>query len=427
MISHAYGPHDLATLMKNLGLKPAFDARHHQLMDFVNVFKTDLPGFAAEVSNHEDLPLIEEVANRIRTGFDHVVLFGTGGSSLGAQAAFAAGRYRSLKGPVSHTPVIHTPDSLDPNEMELLFKTLPPRRTHILVISKSGTTAETLAQLLVTRAWLEDHIAASDLSSHFTFITEPGARPLRHYGEKLGSVILDHPTTIGGRFSVLSVVGMLPVAIAGLDPIAFRTGAYAMLKMLLTSPAEAMPLEGAALIHTLADALSMSETLLMPYADCLRPFTRWHGQLWAESLGKDGKGITPIRAIGPVDQHSQLQLFMDGPNKRSITLISVPNYGNGPKIAAESARSVGLDYMANRTIGDTVSCQARATGSALRARARIVRDITIDAIDEKTLGGLFMSFMLETVLTAHLLHVDAYDQPAVEDGKILTRDYLKDL
>jgi len=422
MITHAYGELSLEDLMQREGLSAAFATRQQKLADFLPTFLNGLPGFAARAGETADLAALQQAVSRIQSDFTDVLVFGTGGSSLGAQAAMGLVRYRPHSG-----VTIHTPDSLDPFEMERLFTALNPAKTHVLAISKSGTTAETLAQLLTTRSWLDAHINADKIADHFTFITEPGPRPLRTYAEKLGAPVLDHPTDVGGRFSVLTVVGMLPAALAGLDIAAFRQGAADMLNTLRTKGTSAMPAEGAAFIDVLADARKMDQTLIMPYADALRAFTRWHGQLWAESVGKDGKGTTPIRAIGPVDQHSQLQLFLDGPNNRSVTLITLPSYGKGPVVDADEARAYGLDYMAGRSIGDTITCQARATGNTFRNRGRLVRDITIDALDETHLGGLFMSFMIETALISHLMGINAYDQPAVEEGKILTRDYLNAL
>ncbi len=419
MITSSFGEKGLTTLMADAGLGPAYAARSTVLANTIPSFLDEMPGFAKRVDEKDDLKAIAEAAARIRDSASDVLLFGTGGSSLGAQAALAAGRYGGQSG-----PVIHTPDSLDPFEMTLLFESLNPKTTHVLAISKSGTTAETLAQLLVTRSWLDQSIPQDHLCNHFTFVTEPGDRAMRRYGETLGAPILDHPLDVGGRYSVLTVVGMLPMAIRGLSVEGFRSGARHILDGVRDDRENSLPAIGAAFINVLADAFGMRETLVMAYADCLRAFTRWHGQLWAESLGKDGRGITPIRAIGPVDQHSQLQLFLDGPNNRSITLITLPSYGEGPRVDPAAATDMGLDYMAGRTIGDTVTCQAKATGNALRGRGRFVRDFQINALDESTLGALFMSFMLETVFSSTLLNVNAFDQPAVEDGKILTRKYL---
>lgn len=419
--SCTFGP-PLTDLIAHEGLAEPYAREEAKLAAFAADFAADLPGFVRRADEQVDLATMQAAAHLIRAKFDHLLVFGTGGSSLGAQAAIQIARYRPSTG-----VQVHFPDSLDPFEMERLFLSLDPHRTHILGISKSGTTAETLIQLLTAREWLEAHIDSDSLARHFTFITEPGERHLRTYGETLGSTILDHPTDVGGRFSVLTVVGMLPVMVAGLDVAAFRKGATAIRDAALVDITRSPAAQGAALMQTLTEVRGVNMTLIMPYVESFREFTRWHGQLWAESLGKDGKGSTPLRAVGPVDQHSQLQLFLDGPNDKLITLLAHPGYGKGPRVSEAAARQYGLEYMAGRTIGDTVACQARATAATLRSKGRIVRELSVDALDEATLGALFMHYMLETVFTAHLMGVDAFDQPAVEQGKVLTRQYLNDL
>lgn len=427
MFTMNFGSETLEQQLSALGLTDAYQRNLEKAVTYATALSADgLLPFARQSSVGAELADIETAATHIRAGFKHLIVLGTGGSSLGAQAAIAIARY--LPDHIAGTNTkIHTPDSLCPFEMDRLFAELKPAETHVLAISKSGTTAETLAQLLACRAWLEAGLSGADLGGHFTFVTEPGERPLRTYGEKLGSSILDHPNDVGGRFSVLTTVGMLPVAVSGLSAKAFRSGADDVAAAFSKDPTSAPAVIGAALTQTLHEQKDVSQVLIMPYAEALRAFTRWHGQLWAESLGKDGLGTTPIRAIGPVDQHSQLQLFLDGPNDKFCTFITVPSLGEGPRIDPAAAKEYGLDYMAGRTIGDTVTCQSKATQETLRGKGRMVRELVIDRLSEENLGGLFVSFMLETVVTAHLMGVDAFDQPAVEEGKILTRQYLADL
>ncbi len=422
MFTYSFGKESLEAQVEALGLTAAYKANLEKAVAHAKTLAADgLLPFARQASNGPDMGPIAAACARITASCDDLIVLGTGGSSLGAQAAIALARFN--KGKVR----IHTPDSLCPFEMDLLFKELDTRRTHVLAISKSGTTAETLAQLLACRSWIESGEHAENLGDHFTFVTEPGERPLRTYGEKLGSPILDHPTDVGGRFSVLTNVGMLPVAVSGLSVEAFRKGAEDVCEDFIAHPKTAAAVVGAALTQTLSEHKGITQVLIMPYAESLRAFTRWHGQLWAESLGKDGLGTTPVRAVGPVDQHSQLQLFLDGPNDKFCTFITIPSFGKGPRIDPDEAKAYGLDYMAGRTIGDTVTCQSRATQETLRAKDRTVREIVIDALSEENLGGLFVSFMLETVVTAHLMGINAFDQPAVEEGKILTRQYLNEL
>jgi len=423
MFSYSFGPTPFDEQIAALGLTEAYGKNLKKAVSYTTQLASSgfLP-FAQQAPDGPDMEAILNLASHITGNFKELILLGTGGSSLGAQAAIALARF--TKG---RSTSIHTPDSLDPYEMDLLFETLDPASTHILAVSKSGTTGETLAQLLACRQWLETATLSKPMPDHFSFITEPGERPLRTYASKLGSIVLDHPTDVGGRFSVLTNVGMVPAAVAGLSVKDFREGAKATCAAVSADPSASAAVVGAALTQTLCDHKNINQILMMPYAESLRAFTRWHGQLWAESLGKDGLGTTPIRAVGPVDQHSQLQLFLDGPNDKLCTIVTIPSYDKGPRIDAKEAEAYGLDYMAGRTIGDMVTCQSRATQDSLRSRGRTVREIIIEELNEQNLGGLFISFMLETVITAHLMGVDAFDQPAVEEGKILTRQYLGEL
>ena len=236
--------------------------------------------------------------------------------------------------------------------------------------------------------------------------------------------MLDHDTGIGGRYSALTNVGLLPAAILGLDVAAVREGAgLALAPVLAKKPAAQVP---AAVGAALSVALSASKSIsvLMAYCDRLQRFTHWYVQLWAESLGKGGKGTTPVAALGPVDQHSQLQLFIGGPRDKLFTVITVDGAGNGPRIDGELARLAGEPGLAGKTIGDLVAAEGRATTETLAKNGCPVRTIRISKLDEESLGELIMHFMLETIIAAHLLGIDAFDQPAVEEGKVLAKKYL---
>jgi glucose-6-phosphate isomerase len=188
------------------------------------------------------------------------------------------------------------------------------------------------------------------------------------------------------------------------------------------APAEVPAAVGAALAVTLAQTKPIA--VLMAYADRLERFTRWYVQLWAESLGKDGKGTTPIGALGPVDQHSQLQLYIAGPRDKLFTIVTFGTAGRGPRIAADLAALAGEPDFAGKTMGDLVAAQGRATIETLAKNGCPVRSIHLDRLDVASLGELLMHFMLETIIAAHLLGVDPFDQPAVEEGKVLAKRYL---
>jgi glucose-6-phosphate isomerase len=219
-------------------------------------------------------------------------------------------------------------------------------------------------------------------------------------------------------------VGLLPAALLGLDIAKLRAGARAARDAALDDPATSLPAQGAALAAALA-ARGHRTTVLCPYVDALGPFGQWFAQLWAESLGKGGAGTTPIRALGTVDQHSQLQLWLDGPPDKLVTILARESRGHGQRYTPEALGDASLDWLAGRTMGDVLDVSWRATAETLARRGRPVRLMTVPTLDEATLGALLMHFMLETVIAAELFGVDPFDQPAVEDGKILARKYLK--
>jgi len=366
----------------------------------------------------DDLPELGRIAAGWRARHRRFVLFGIGGSSLGARAL------AELAPPAERSRLVVL-DNLDPDAMARALAPDALAETGFLVVSKSGGTAETLAQALAARAAAEAVLGRAALADRFLIVAEPGGNALRRFAGEIGAPALDHDPKVGGRFAVLSLVGMLPALLLGLDAGAIREGAAEALDANLGAmePAGAPAALGAALNV----AAGKPQAVLLAYVDALGLFGQWHRQLWAESLGKGGHGTTPVPALGPVDQHSQLQLWLEGPDDKLFTVIEAAAAGRGPRVPADAARALGLDYLAGRTIGDLVAAEARATVETLIARGRPVRRIRLDRLDERAMGALLMHFMLETVLAADLLGVDAFDQPAVEEGKVLARRYLQEM
>jgi glucose-6-phosphate isomerase len=374
----------------------------------------------------DDIAAIRVHAARLRDGATDIVFLGTGGSSLGGQTlAQLAGHAVPGLG-LLRQPRLHFMDNLDPETFGALLDKLPLQSTRFVSISKSGGTGETLMQTAAVLSALK--AANLDPAKHFAGISEPVVKDGKKNGlrELLGPHVsmLDHDPGVGGRFSVLTNVGLLPAAVCGLDIGAIRAGAAAALAPVLAgrAPAEVPAAVGAALAVALSDTKPIS--VMMAYADRLERFTRWYVQLWAESLGKDGKGTTPVAAIGPVDQHSQLQLFIAGPRDKLFTVVTVDSAGRGPRIDADLARIAGEPDFGGKTIGDLVAAQGRATAETLAKNGRPVRTMHLGRVDERSIGELLMHFMLETIIAAHLLGVDPFDQPAVEEGKILAKKYL---
>jgi glucose-6-phosphate isomerase len=381
-------------------------------------------------AQRDDLPGIMQTARRLVAGASDVVLLGTGGSSLGGQTlAQLAGHAVPGVGLLRDPPRLHFMDNLDPDSFATLLARLPLATSRFVAISKSGGTGETLMQTAAVLAALKEAGLQKRIGELVLGLSEPASggkrNGLRDLLNPFGVTFLDHDTGVGGRFSVLTNVGLLPAAMLGLDIGAIRGGAAVALAGVLErkAAADVPSAVGAALAVALAER-GKRIAVMMAYADKLERLTRWYVQLWAESLGKDGKGTTPIGALGPVDQHSQLQLFIAGPRDKLFTIITTGVAGRGPRIEAEFAKLCGEPDFAGKTMGDLVAAQGRATAETLAKNGCPVRTIHVQKLDEASLGELLMHFMLETIIAAHLLGVDAFDQPAVEEGKVLAKKYL---
>jgi glucose-6-phosphate isomerase len=376
-----------------------------------------------------DLTSIRVAAGRLSAGSSDLVILGTGGSSLGGQTLAQLAFY-GVPGVAAlrAAPRLHFIDNLDPVSFETMLAKLPLATSRFVAISKSGGTAETLMQTMACLSAFKK--AGIEAAGSFLGVSEP-ARAGKRNGLRDLLVnhhvpIFDHDPNVGGRFSALTNVGLLPAAALGLDINAIRKGASAALAPVLAKkPASQVPAAlGAALAVALAESKGKSISVMMAYADRLERFTRWYVQLWAESLGKNGKGTTPVAAIGPVDQHSQVQLYLGGPRDKLFTIVSVAGAGLGPRMDADLAKLAGEPDFAGKTIGDLVAAEARATAETLAKNGCPVRTIELAKLDEASLGELLMHFMLETMIAAHLLGLDAFDQPAVEEGKVLAKRYL---
>jgi len=384
-----------------------------------------------------DIAEAEAAFAKLCRGARVVIFFGTGGSSLGGQALAQLGGW-NIPGVANETqmtrPRTRFYDNLDGDTLASslgAFDDLSGVR--FVVTSKSGGTPETLVQALAAIDAVKAGGLASRIPDHFLGITEPAvpgkANGLRALFGQHGVPMLDHDTGIGGRYSVFTNVGLLAAMARGLDPRAVRAGGKAVVDSLLAArtAADFAPAEGAAVAVALARERGIRIQVMMPYADRLGRFAAWFAQLWAESLGKGGQGTAPIACLGPVDQHSQLQLFMDGPREHLITVVRAPSAGIGPRIDPQLAEGAGLGYLAGRTAGDLVAAQAEALPQALGKAGRPVRTFDLAALDERCLGALMMHMILETILAADLMGVDPFDQPAVELAKVITRERVAQL
>ena len=380
-----------------------------------------------------DIVAAEAALARLSAGARAIIFFGTGGSSLGGETLAQLGGW-NIPGLADEAqrnrPRTRFYDNLDPVTLESALGTFDLATARFVVTSKSGGTPETLAQVLAAMSALRAAGLGARIPELFLGITEPRvagkANGLRDLFEGLGIPVLEHNPGIGGRFSGLTNVGLLPALARGLDVRAVRAGARSVVDAMMgaDTPFAFPPAVGAAVAVALARERGIRTHVMMPYTDRLGRFSHWFVQLWAESLGKDGQGTAPIACVGPLDQHSQLQLFMDGPHEHLISIVRMPTAGVGPKLPADLAAKAGVGFLADKTVGDLVAAQSHAVPEALGRAGRPVRTFDLDRLDEASLGALMMHCMLETILAARLMGVDPFDQPAVELAKVITRERM---
>ena len=369
----------------------------------------------------DDLDQMRQMADILQQ-YDDVVILGTGGSSLGAQALQLLAKNNQ------DAKRLHIVANVDPHVFHQKMARLDFVKTGFLVISKSGETTETIMQFLTLLPQIKKQIAHDAMKNHIVFITEDSDNSMRALASRFGCAVLDHDPHLGGRYSVLSNVGMLPAMILGLPAEKLRAGAYQMMQAVLNeTDMKKLPfVAGAALNLAMMDN-GMSNTIMLAYSDRLGSLARWHRQLWAESIGKDGNGTTPIYAMGPVDQHSQLQLWLDGPADKLFNVLTHPMDKEAmPMADAEVETIPELGYMQGRTLADLMDMSRRATADTLVSHHRPVRQMIMHRPSLEHMGAVMMHFMLETILVAHVLGIDPYDQPAVEDGKIRLKNYMTD-
>ena len=383
-----------------------------------------------------DLPgdtRLREQTQRFASGafgkYADVVLLGIGGSALGPIALRTALRPPGWNARDERArggfPRLHVLDNVDPITIAALIQRLDLRRTLCIITSKSGGTAETMAQYLIIRARLNEAFG-EDARRHLVFVTDPRQGALRAIAEAESIAAIDIPTNVGGRFSVLSPVGLLPAALIGIDITGLLMGAEDMMRRCRTDDLLQNPGGGFAMLQWLAHSqLGLSIHVLMPYSDALRDFAAWFVQLWAESLGKqrlDGTpvGPTPIAALGATDQHSQVQLFMEGPVNKTVTFLAVDEQAVDLEIPRLHADRTELAYLGGHRLGELLDIERQATAGALAARGRPNMTLHIDRVDTWHIGALIMLLEAATAYAGCLYEVNPFDQPGVELGKRFT-------
>ncbi|NNM34921.1 MAG: glucose-6-phosphate isomerase [Gemmatimonadetes bacterium] len=390
-------------------------------------------GFFQLPARGDLLGATREAADTFGQWFENVVVIGIGGSSLGTatlrESLLGAGWNERDGEAREHYPRLYVLENPDPHSFEGLLGRLDLPRTLFNVVSKSGSTAETMAQFMVVWGRVEEALGPDKVHGHFLFTTSPDSGALRKMAIERGIPTLPVPENVGGRFSVLSPVGLLPAAVTGIDIESLLEGAGEMVDRCATPDLSKNPAGMlATLLHVADTEMGASIHVLMPYADRLRSFALWFQQLWAESLGKASSrtgervevGPTPLPAVGATDQHSQVQLFMEGPRDKVLIFLGVEEGAEAVTIPDVFPEVGALSYLSGHSLGGLLEAERRATTEALRRQGRPSMTIAVDRIDARAVGALFMLFQIATAYAGSLYGINPLDQPGVELGKVLT-------
>ncbi len=372
---------------------------------------------------------ILETASAIRDRFEAFVVFGIGGSALGMKALFSAlkhPRYNELPRDKRGGPRIYVVDNVDPDSLNALFDVIDVKNTAFNVITKSGNTVETMSQFMVALSRLEEQ--GVDLKEHVFLTTDKEKGILRKIADRYDFKSFIVPDGVGGRFSVLSPVGLLPAAVIGIDIKALLEGAAEMHALCQKQSLEENPAYVYALLYCIAMKKGVNISVMMPYADGLLCTAEWYAQLWAESLGKKvdvqgnlvHTGQTPVRALGVTDQHSQVQLYNEGPYDKIITFVTVENFRTTMAIPASPIEMAETEYLAGQSFNKLIACEQAATEYAVTNAGKMNMRIALEQVDEQSMGSLLFFLEMATAAAGEFLEIDAFDQPGVEAGKIAT-------
>ena len=356
---------------------------------------------------------------------ESIVQVGIGGSALGnlmLHGALLPPYWNELPKTKRGGPRFFMSDNVDPVDNRAIWELIDPESTAVIVVSKSGSTAETASNFLFFWEKLRDTLGEAAARERVIVVTDKEKGILRPFVDETGCKSLILPEDVGGRFSVLSCVGLLSAWALGIDCKALLSGAAAMDESIakagsiLDNPA--WILAGLSYLHM---KRNRNVNVLMPYVDALERFCEWFAQLWGESIGKDGQGSTPVRALGAIDQHSQIQLYTSGPDDKFYTILTVTQGQKDIALPAAPEKAFEkLSYLYGKSMDELRNFEATATAAALSKAERPVTTLSIPSLDAYHLGGLIQFYEYVTGMMGHLMQVNPFDQPGVEQGKNYT-------
>ena len=385
---------------------------------------TELPYNQGEI-----VEKIEKVAQRVRENFDTFVVLGIGGSALGpiaVQQALNHLHYNELPAEKRGGPRLYVEDNIDPERMQALLDVIDVKTTCFNVITKSGATAETMSQYLTVSELLKKEVG-DKWADHIIATTDTEKGNLIKLAKEHGFELFYIPATVGGRFSELCPVGLLPAAVCGIDIRAMLEGAAAMDARCKSDNVWDNPaLLEAVLQYICMEDMGINVQVTMPYADSLKYMADWFCQLWAESLGKNvtrkgmacNHGQTPVKSLGVTDQHSQLQLYTEGPYDKVITFLKVENFRAQSPIPHGCEEVPDVAFLGGKSLNQLIEAERQGTEYALYKKGRMSQTITLPEVNAHTLGQLIFFYEMTTAYTGELLDIDAFNQPGVEESKI---------
>ncbi|MGB9822795.1 MULTISPECIES: glucose-6-phosphate isomerase [Thermodesulfovibrio] len=377
-------------------------SRPYKELDFIELYR-------------QDLSKVKELAKKARD-YEYFVLLGIGGSALGPKVILEAlSPMHNLK----KKPKVFIYDNVDPVTFKNIIEVIDLKKTLINVISKSGATSETLASFLIFWRMIRDK--RLDVKEHFVFTTDPEKGNLKRLAEEYEIPCLSIPKNVVGRYSVLSPVGVFLAEVLGIKSEEMLEAAKEISEKAFSENLKENPMAVAASSLYLMDRVKGRKIVVfLPYSDRLKTLSEWFCQLWAESLGKEGKGTTPYPSLGTTDQHSQLQLWMEGPEDKVIVFISVERHDCQEEIPEEFHDIEGLRFLGGHTLEELMNTEQLATEMALTMNKKPNLKIILPKINPYSIGQIFQFLQIVTAMTGLLYEINPFNQPGVELGKRLT-------